>query len=1054
MTQPVIALNAIPEVGQIVRVRQRLFVVNEIEKQQLPGQSGMSPQHLVHLASIEDDGLGETLDVIWEIEPGAKVEQRALFPDPTAGFDNPYTLSAFMDALSWGAISQGDDKNIQSPFRSGIEIDEYQLEPVVRALQMPRVNLLLADDVGLGKTIEAGLVLQEMLLRHKARSVLILCSASLQVQWQEEMRDKFGLDFKIVGRELISKIRRERGIRANPWAHFPRLIASIDYIKREIPFRLFRETLPVNSHYPRKYDFLIVDEAHNVSPSGRGQYSLDSQRTKVIKELSPHFEHKLFLSATPHNGYTESFTALLEMLDSQRFAKGAGLDKKQLAAIMVRRMKPELKFRSDGTRRFADRKVWPVLVTYSNTEIEAHKALSDYSKMLSSDDDHKAFASGFVAKLLKKRFFSSPSAFAKTLKQHLITRGTKGWVIGSKEWKEEISLYGDGDYESDSDQDSQEQESLAAASAAFGQVTTDEKKLLAVLERYSADASNQGDSKLQQLIAWLKANIRPGGAWSDKRVIIFTEYRDTLNWLHDKLAVNGFVAEDRLVQLYGGMPLEDREKVKAAFQANAADSKARILLATDAAAEGLNLQNHCNNLFHYEIPWNPSRMEQRNGRIDRHGQKEEKVNVYHFVGSKFLEAKPAAIGTLDGDLEFLYRIAVKINTVREDLGTAGSVLAEQVENVMTGKIAVIPAERAEADAKRIREALKVEKAERDLSQRLKQISDQLEGIKKDLNLNPESVEHAIRVALKLAGQPDLEEASLLGVWPDSSGKRKKCPVFRLPAFHGTWSRSSEGLAHPHTHKVRPIVFDPKLAEGRDDVILIHLNHRLAQMCLRLLRAELWAASEYRKLHRVSSMTISAALSTDPVLMVFGRLVVLGGDTQRLHEEIIFSGGTIKEGRFARLGVTELEKLWSAALKKEAPSGTVKKFIELWPKHYEQVDKFLTVRMQERTKNLQEKFNEKAEIEVGKMKGIFGELEKNIKAVLEEKEDPQLLLWTSDEKQQLERDRNSLSRKLSDIPSQIIAEERVLRSRFKSPVPRVFPAAVVYLVPDVSLGKIN
>lgn len=123
-----------------------------------------------------------------------------------------------------------------APFRSGIAVDEYQLDPVVRVLSMPRVNLLIADDVGLGKTIEAGLVVQEMILRHRVRSVLIVCPSSLQVQWQEEMRDTFGLEFRIVDSESISQLRRKRAIHVNPWSHFPRLITSIDDVKLRARF--------------------------------------------------------------------------------------------------------------------------------------------------------------------------------------------------------------------------------------------------------------------------------------------------------------------------------------------------------------------------------------------------------------------------------------------------------------------------------------------------------------------------------------------------------------------------------------------------------------------------------------------------------------------------------------------------------------------------------------------------------------------------------------------------------------------------------------------------
>jgi hypothetical protein len=126
--------------------------------------AGLGASHLIKLSSVEDDGLGEELQVIWEIEPGTTVHERSTLPEPYS-FDHPKRLQAFLDAVCWGAISQADDRALQSPFRSGIEIDDYQLDPVVRALSMPRVNLLIADDVGLGKTIEAGLVVQEMILR-------------------------------------------------------------------------------------------------------------------------------------------------------------------------------------------------------------------------------------------------------------------------------------------------------------------------------------------------------------------------------------------------------------------------------------------------------------------------------------------------------------------------------------------------------------------------------------------------------------------------------------------------------------------------------------------------------------------------------------------------------------------------------------------------------------------------------------------------------------------------------------------------------------------------
>ena len=348
-------------------VRQRRFAVAEVRASALPAnvlaQPLATPQHLITLNAIDDEGLGESIQVLWEIEQDTRIEERLGLPD-VSGFDPPRRLDAFLNAVQWGAVSTADIKWLQAPFRSGIEIEDYQLDPLVRAVQMPRVNLLIADDVGLGKTIEAGLIVQELLVRNRARTVMVVCPAALQVQWRDQMRDKFGLEFRIVDSDLMKDLRRSRGIHTNPWTHFPRLITSIDFLKRDRPLRLMREVLPLDDapKYPRRFDLLIIDEAHNVAPVGRGHYATDSLRTMAIRTLAPHFEHKLFLSATPHNGYKESFTALLELLDNQRFARGVEPDRQQLQAIMVRRLKSELPPQWDGKPRFPQRRPGEVAV--------------------------------------------------------------------------------------------------------------------------------------------------------------------------------------------------------------------------------------------------------------------------------------------------------------------------------------------------------------------------------------------------------------------------------------------------------------------------------------------------------------------------------------------------------------------------------------------------------------------------------------------------------------------------------------------------------------------
>ena len=229
-------------------------------------------------------------------------------------FDAPDTLGAFVDAVRWGAVTSADPRAFQSPFRSGATLEPYQLEPLRRALAAPRTNLLLADDVGLGKTIEAGLVIEELLLRHRARSVIVVCPPSLALKWRDEMREKFGLEFVIVDSARMAADRRTYGLAANPLRLHPRVIVSMAWLPGVRAQRLLREVL-ADAERPgtaRRYafDVLVVDEAHHVAPAapsaaggGRG-YAVDSQRTRALRRLADKCEHRLFLSATPHNGYT------------------------------------------------------------------------------------------------------------------------------------------------------------------------------------------------------------------------------------------------------------------------------------------------------------------------------------------------------------------------------------------------------------------------------------------------------------------------------------------------------------------------------------------------------------------------------------------------------------------------------------------------------------------------------------------------------------------------------------------------------------------------------
>lgn len=1051
-------MPALPEQGQLVEVRQRRYVVTEIQQSALPPDPlkihDPTPQHRMTLSSVEDDALGEELQIIWEIEPGAQLIERSALPQPD-GFDAPSRFDAFLDAVRWGAIASADVRALQSPFRSGIAIEDYQLDPVVRAIQLPRANLLIADDVGLGKTIEAGLVVQELVLRHRVRSVLIVCPAALQIQWRDQMRDKFGLEFRIVDTEMMRTLRRERGLHVNPWTHFPRLITSIDFLKRERPMRLFREVLPGpdESIYPRRFDLLIIDEAHNVAPSGRGKYATDSLRTLAVRTIAPHFEHRLFLSATPHNGYPESFTALLELLDAQRFARGVSPDRNSLGTVMVRRLKSELPPHWDGTPRFPERKLEAIEVAYTDAELRVHRLLKHYtqSRLTQVQDQIEQVASEFVLKLLKKRLFSSPEAFARTLAQHEQSlEHARRRHTGAK--RPPVSILRsqieqvDEDFGDDDLADTALDDTLDTASRLFRELSPDERQMLTTLREWAEDARGRPDGKTQELIRWLKTHLLTAtGEWTETRVIIFTEYRDTQRWLTQMLISAG-LGGARLMSLYGGMPSDQRERIKAAFQASPALAPVRILLATDAASEGIDLQNHCSRLIHVEIPWNPNRMEQRNGRVDRHGQRAPDVRIYHFVSKGWRDRQfrdAMAPDELAADLEFLMRAALKVDTIREDLGKVGPVIAAQVEEAMLGRRVRLDTADAEQKAEPARRLLKFERQLRDQIMRL---HEQIQETRRDLHLAPERVQAVVEIALELADQPPLRQ-TMVAQQPDTDHRQRPVSAFIVPQLTGSWATSTDGLAHPHTGAPRPIVFDHALVQGRDDIVLAHLNHRLVQMALRLLRAEVWAARGRARLHRVTARIVPNDALETPALVGHARLLILGADHQRLHEELIAAGGLLREGRFVRMNVGETQRALAAATEQAVPTPMQQRLAALWPQHESALLSAMQARMRERSESLHKVLSDRAAKEVADSTMVLNELRHAILMELDEPAAQQLSLFTDPEREQFQRNVDALRSRAAAIPAEIDAETRVIQSRYADPHPRMFPVGITFLVPE-------
>lgn len=1049
-----ITQSKIPEQGQLVETRHRRWLVTDIKVAEYNHKSdgiGLSADknHLVSLASVEDDSLHEEIQIVWEIEKGSRTFEKSELPE-LKDFDEPQMLDAFLDSVKWGAASTTDSATLQAPFRSGIEIEDYQLDPLVRAIQMPRVNLLVADAVGLGKTIEAGLVMQEMAFRHLARRILIVCPSSLQIQWKEEMRDRFGLEFHIVDSEMMHTLRRTRGIHANPWSHPPRLITSIDYLKRDHPLRLFKELLPQEneSPFPRRFDLLILDEAHNIAPSGTGKYATDSKRTNTIRAIEPHFEHKLFLTATPHNGYSESFSALLEMLDSQRFARGIQPDRKQLQNVMIRRLRGDITDHF-GEKRFPERILDYVRVNYTDEEREAHRRLQEYgdSRLKQAANDGSRYASEFILKLLKKRLFSSPVAFGLTMEKHLETVarkraetlvGVKLTVVSPKPnlLRGQLEDRLEEEFGNDDEYSEIITETVLRASEMTAELSDEERANAEWLCRWARKFNSQPDSKAQALIDWLKANLMPDGVWNNERVIIFTEYRDTQKWLLELFANAGLTADERVLTIYGGMTSEDREQIKAAFQSSPRVSKVRILLATDAASEGINLQNHCSRLFHYEIPWNPNRMEQRNGRVDRYGQNAKEVNIFHFVGSDFNEREDLSDrkpGELEGDLEFLARAVQKVHTIREDLGKVGQVISEQVEQAMLGKIRRLDTSASDSKNESIKKLLKFE---RKMQDEVKRFRDQLQDTKKRLRLSPENIEKVVHLGLKLAGQPALIPLE----------KRKS--EYNLPPLTKAWTSCIQGLAHPHTKEIRPISFDPEIVRNRDDVVLAHLNHRLVQMCLRLLRAEVWASDSARKLNRVTARLATDEFLTAPAIIAHGRIVVVSDDKHRLHEEVITAGGILRDGRFERMNGGDLQAALSSETDEIAPEFLRNKIVEKWEDLLRKpLQTALEARSRERSQSLENHLSKRVETEIQKLTTVLTELRDSIHKELAEPDFPvQLELFSTPEREQFEKNKDALRRRLQEIPAEIERETEAIRRRYSNPRPILFPLAVTVLFP--------
>lgn len=502
---------------------------------------------------------------------------------------------------------------------SNVEPLPHQITAVYESL-LPRQPLryVLADDPGAGKTIMAGLYVRELIMRADSHRILIVAPGSLVEQWRDELFDKFGLEFHI-----YSTLLEQASPSGNPFDEYPKLIVRLDQLSRN-------EELQEKLCAPG-WDLVVFDEAHKLSAHYFGNKLEKTGRFRFAEKLGAHTRHLLLMTATPHNGKEEDFQLFLSLLDSDRFYGKFrdGVHKVDTSDLMRRMVKEEL-VKFDGTPLFPERRAYTVNYKLSDIEAVLYEAVTEYVKTEMGKADELEGARkgsvGFALTALQRRLASSPEAIYQSLKRRRERlenrlREEKLGIRGRRALAETVAWAP----EDDDDLNAEEQENLeetliddATAAKTVAELEA-EIGILRGLEQQAKEVVASGqDRKWDELSKILQNNPEMHDASGRQRkIIIFSEHRDTLNYLHAKIA--GVLGNsDAIVTIHGGTHRDERRRLQALFRS---DPDVRVLVATDAAGEGVNLQN-ANLMVNYDLPWNPNRLEQRFGRIHRIGQTE------------------------------------------------------------------------------------------------------------------------------------------------------------------------------------------------------------------------------------------------------------------------------------------------------------------------------------------------------------------------------------------------------------------------------------------------
>ena len=1081
-----------PEVGQLVHVRARTWLVDQVVPPTVPGQTCR-----VRLACADDDAQGQTLEVLWDCELDRQILHTEGWDNlAIRGFDPPSRFAAFLRTLRWNCVTATDPTLFQSPFRAGIKIDAYQMEPLRKALLLPRVNLFIADDTGLGKTIEAGLIMRELLLRKKVRTMVVAAPPSVLEQWQSELEDRFGLLFVVLDRAYLTRMRRERGFGVNPWRTHSRFLISHHLLGDPTyadPLRAWLGSFSPGS-------LLVLDEAHHAAPSSGGRYGIESGFTKAIRDVAGRFEHRLFLSATPHNGHSNSFSTLLELLDPIRFTRGVKVrGKKALDAVMVRRLKEDIRAVQGG---FPLRQV--VRITLDNLpadtpELVLSQLLDQYCTLrdqrFADAPRRTQAAAGLLTVGLQQRLLSSIEAFARSLKVHRATVA-RYWAkqdaataaaddaaitfTHAPDADDERGLWTDAESEA---AEIAEVEAVTAASEAGApqsahadDLRRQEQALRDQMQRIAEQHRDQPDVKLVYLITWIRTHLCPdlppfgqshGGPpprWNNRRVLIFTENREgTKRYLRALLsqAIEGSDQADQRIEVIDGLTSSTRrQEIQRRFNSDPAHDPLRILLATDAAREGLNFQAHCADLFHFDLPWNPGRIEQRNGRIDRKLQPEPEVRCHYFVLPQRVE---------DRVLEVLVR---KTETIKRELGSLSQVIDDDSERRLRQGIRhrdvadlVRELEQANLDAPRrtmVTDELEVcRERERDLHAQIARCQTLLDKAHAWIDFDEASFRQALSCALGMLKAPPLQHAT------DANGKE----IWLMPALNErvaadpSWNATLDTLRTPRPANqsltdwrreapIRPVIF-ADAGVLTEETVHLHLEHRVAQRLLARFRAQGFVED----LSRACLFQSSDAI---PRVILLGRLALYGQGAERLHEEVVAvtarwldpSQRTGPLSAFGRDGETRTLEVLDAALRhagQQTPSHvTQQRLLRTAAADVAALHPLLVPRAEQAAAAAMDKLRQRGEQEATELRTTIEQQAQRVREQLDRSTTEYVQLtfgFTSEEKRQFDLDRRAWELRLESFERELSREPERVRAFYEVRAHRVEPVGLIYLWPE-------